>query len=242
MLFYFTSISGIEIFSLQIDLNGLFHYSKWKISTIPAKTKKSPEPETINGTSPVKFEQNGEANVEIKQPKKKEPEDSYKHGVISTIMKTYGFNFLLGSILKFIHDVLVFISPLLLRRIIGFAEDPCEQVWKGIVYALALLFTNFAQTIFMAKYFYDMYLIGMWIRTAVTSSIYRKSLRVSPQGKAETTTGEVVNLMSVDTQRLVDMMVRNIFELIECLSTSSKIATRSIFIYYVYIFFIPALH
>ena len=144
--------------------------------------------------------------------------------------------------MKFIHDVLVFISPLLLRRIIGFAEDPCEQVWKGIVYALALLFTNFAQTIFMAKYFYDMYLIGMWIRSAVTSSIYRKSLRVSPQGKAETTTGEVVNLMSVDTQRLVDMMVRNIFELIECLSTSSKIATRSIFIYYVYIFFIPALH
>ena len=58
----------------------------------------------------------------------------------------------------------------------------------------------------LAKYFYDMYLIGMWIRSSMTSSIYRKSLRVSPQGKADSTTGEVVNLMSVDTQRLVDMM------------------------------------
>ena len=42
----------------------------------------------------------------------------------------------------------------------------------------------------------------------MVSSIYRKSLKISPQGKAESTTGEVVNLMSVDAQRLVDMMVR----------------------------------
>ena len=47
---------------------------------------------------------------------------------------------------------------------------------------------------------------GFWVRSSVTSAIYRKSLRVSPQGKAESTTGEVVNLMSVDTQRIVDMM------------------------------------
>ena len=158
-------INEEKIFKLRFFF---FLKSKWKIATKPAKTKKTPETETVNASSPVKFEGNGEANVEIKQPKKKEPEVSYKHGVISTIMKTYGFNFVLGSILKFIHDVLVFISPLLLRRIIGFAEDPCEQLWKGIAYSLGLLFTNFAQTIFMAKYFYDMYLIGMWISEYMT--------------------------------------------------------------------------
>ena len=48
--------------------------------------------------------------------------------------------------------------------------------------------------------------LGIWVRSSITSAIYRKSLRVSPQGKAESTTGEVVNLMSVDTQRIVDMM------------------------------------
>ena len=93
-------------------------------------------------------------------------------------MKTYGFNFVLGSILKFIHDVLVFISPLLLRRIIGFAEDPCEQLWKGIAYSLGLLFTNFAQTVFMAKYFYDMYLIGMWISEYDKMVYYLKFCKV----------------------------------------------------------------
>jgi ATP-binding cassette subfamily C (CFTR/MRP) protein 1 len=52
-----------------------------------------------------------------------------------------------------------------------------------------------------------MYIIGIWIKSALTSSIYRKSLKISSAGKKDTTTGEVVNLMSVDTQRVVDMMV-----------------------------------
>jgi hypothetical protein len=52
-----------------------------------------------------------------------------------------------------------------------------------------------------------MYIIGIWIKSSVTSAIYRKSLTISSAGKKETTTGEVVNLMSVDTQRVVDMMV-----------------------------------
>ena len=53
-----------------------------------------------------------------------------------------------------------------------------------------------------------MYIIGIWIKSSVTSAIYRKSLTISSAGKKDTTTGEVVNLMSVDTQRVVDMMVR----------------------------------
>ena len=49
------------------------------------------------------------------------------------------------------------------------------------------------------------YAVGIRIRSSLISAIYRKSLRVSPSGKKETTTGEVVNLMSVDVQRLVDL-------------------------------------
>ena len=64
-----------------------------------------------------------------------------------------------------------------------------------------------AQTVMLGQYFYRMYLVGIWVRSAITSAIYRKALRVSQASKKEVTTGEVVNLMSVDVQRLVDMMV-----------------------------------
>ncbi len=63
------------------------------------------------------------------------------------------------------------------------------------------------QTLILSRYFYIMYLISVWVKTALTSAIYRKSLTVSSSGKKDTTTGEVVNLMSVDTQRVVDSIV-----------------------------------
>ena len=97
---------------------------------------------------------------------------------------------------------------MLLKLIINYTASD-DHIWKGILYAFLLLITSSMQTIFLSRYFYDMYIIGIYIKSSVTSAIYRKSLKISSSGKKETTTGEVVNLMSVDTQRVVDMMVRD---------------------------------
>ena len=51
-----------------------------------------------------------------------------------------------------------------------------------------------------------MYLLGAHIQTALISAIYRKSLQLNNQALRHTTTGEIVNLMSVDAQRFVDLM------------------------------------
>lgn len=44
--------------------------------------------------------------------------------------------------------------------------------------------------------------IGMQIKTALISAIYRKSLKLSNKTRRETTSGEIINLMAVDVQRL----------------------------------------
>ena len=182
--------------------------SKWDATCdqeTKAKTKlpKKSSPDTVK----AEFEANGDCpEVKILDPK--ESKDQDKNGsVLKALAKSFGLQFFVGSILKFIHDTMVFVAPMLLKRIIGYA-DGHEELWKGIGYALALLFVTSLQSVILAKYFYDMYAIGIKIRSSMTSAIYRKSLRVSPQGKTESTTGEVVNLMSVDSQRLVDLMVR----------------------------------
>ena len=47
------------------------------------------------------------------------------------------------------------------------------------------------------------------VRTALVTTIYRKSLRLSPSGRQARTTGEVVNLMSTDSQRMQAHLVIN---------------------------------
>jgi hypothetical protein len=43
---------------------------------------------------------------------------------------------------------------------------------------------------------------GVFVRTAVSMMLYKKSLRVSAAGRAKTSTGQVVNMMSNDTMQL----------------------------------------
>lgn len=54
------------------------------------------------------------------------------------------------------------------------------------------------QTVHLSGYFYKMNLVVMWTKTALISAIYRKSLVVI----AESTSGEIVNLRSVDAQKI----------------------------------------
>jgi ATP-binding cassette subfamily C (CFTR/MRP) protein 1 len=46
----------------------------------------------------------------------------------------------------------------------------------------------------------------MRIRTCLVSAVYRKSLVLSNYAKKGTTTGEIVNLMAVDSQRFIDLL------------------------------------
>lgn len=73
------------------------------------------------------------------------------------------------------------------------------------MYAGLMLVVASVQTIVLSQYFYRMMLVGLRTRTALISSIYRKSLRMSNASRKESTVGEIVNLMSVDAQRFMEL-------------------------------------
>nr|UEO57355.1 ABCC1 [Conogethes punctiferalis] len=139
------------------------------------------------------------ASVNFKPENEKKPAS-----ILPALCLAFGGQFLFGSLLKLFNDVLMFLSPQLLKLLIGFVESK-EQLWKGYLYAVGLLACATVQTMLLAHYFTRMYLVGMRIRTALTSAIYRKSLRMSNAARKESTVGEIVNLMSVDAQRFLEL-------------------------------------
>lgn len=80
-----------------------------------------------------------------------------------------------------------------------------EEQWKGYLYSVLLFATAIIQTLVLSQYFTRMFLVGMRIRTALISAIYRKALRMSNSARKESTVGEIVNLMSVDAQKFIDL-------------------------------------
>ncbi|XP_039751037.1 multidrug resistance-associated protein 1 isoform X1 [Pararge aegeria] len=153
--------------------------------------------ENANGTKAT-YSKNS-ASVNFKPEKERKPAS-----ILPALCLAFGGQFIFGALLKLINDILMFLSPQILKLLIRFVESK-EPLWKGYLYAVGLIACATAQTMLLAHYFTRMYLVGMRIRTALTSAIYRKSLCISNSARKESTVGEIVNLMSVDAQRFVEL-------------------------------------
>ncbi|XP_014250122.1 multidrug resistance-associated protein 1 isoform X2 [Cimex lectularius] len=140
--------------------------------------------------------------VEVVGIEKTQPKHS---SILPCLCKCFGPTFFFGALLKLGQDLLSFISPQILKLLITFVEVD-EPQWRGYLYATALLLTATLQTLLLSQYFKKMMLIGLRIRTALISAIYRKALRLSNSARKESTVGEIVNLMSVDAQRFMDLI------------------------------------
>lgn len=119
--------------------------------------------------------------------------------------------YLRGSIIKTLSDVLQFTQPQLLRLLISFVDSyrlghsHPQPIIRGVAIALAMFAVSVLQTVCLHQYFQRAFETGMRVRSALTAMIYAKSLKLSNEGRAAKSTGDIVNYMAVDTQRMQDL-------------------------------------
>ncbi|XP_053327188.1 multidrug resistance-associated protein 1 isoform X1 [Spea bombifrons] len=142
-----------------------------------------------------------EAEALIMKPQPKEVEPS----LFKALYKTFGPYFFMSFFFKFIHDVLMFSGPEILKLLIKFVGDKNAPNWQGYLYTALLFFCACLQTLILHKYFHICFVTGMRLKSAVTGLVYRKALVISNSARRTSTIGEIVNLMSVDAQRFMDL-------------------------------------
>ncbi|XP_056392341.1 multidrug resistance-associated protein 1 isoform X2 [Hyla sarda] len=158
----------------------------------PKKQTKQPEPgdETVE-----------EAEALIVKPTTKDAESS----LFKALYKTFGPYFFMSCFFKFIHDLLMFTGPGLLKLLIQFVGDKNAPDWHGYLYTGLLFVCACLQTLILHKYFHICFVTGMRLKTAIIGLVYRKALVISNAARRTSTIGEIVNLMSVDAQRFMDL-------------------------------------
>ncbi|KAL6072198.1 hypothetical protein STEG23_017179, partial [Scotinomys teguina] len=144
---------------------------------------------------------------EAKKKKKKSgtTKDYPKSWLIKALFKTFYVVILKSFVLKLIHDILLFLNPQILKFLIAFVSDPDMYSWLGYVFAILMFIVTLIQTCCLQSYFQLCFLLGMTVRTTVMASIYKKALSLSNLARRQYTIGETVNLMSVDSQKLMDV-------------------------------------
>ncbi|KFP52290.1 Canalicular multispecific organic anion transporter 2, partial [Cathartes aura] len=101
-----------------------------------------------------------------------------------------------------------FSFPNLLKNsvLIAFIKNKDAPAWWGFLIAALMFVCAVLQTLILHQHFQYCFVTGMRLRTGITGVIYRKSLVITNSAKRSSTVGEIVNLMSVDAQRFMDLM------------------------------------
>jgi ATP-binding cassette, subfamily C (CFTR/MRP), member 1 len=129
-----------------------------------------------------------------------------KRSLVRALHRAFSLPVYIAFLFKLVQDLLLFVGPWLLNRIIQYVQDPSIPTYWGFVYSFALFFSNALQSVALHQYFHRCLRTGMVLRSAVVTCIYKKALRLSVTARQTSTTGEITNLMSVDAQRMQDTL------------------------------------
>ncbi|CAB3994460.1 multidrug resistance-associated 7-like [Paramuricea clavata] len=127
-----------------------------------------------------------------------------KRLLLRALHKAFGVRYYSIGILKFVGDCLGFAGPLLLHALVSFMENKNEPLEHGYYYAAGLFASTLIGSFISTHYGYVVNKVGLQIRAAVITSVYDKTLAVKSTGLYSFSTGEVVNFMSTDTDRIVN--------------------------------------
>uniref|UniRef100_A0A803TJ81 Multidrug resistance-associated protein 1 n=1 Tax=Anolis carolinensis TaxID=28377 RepID=A0A803TJ81_ANOCA len=185
--------------------------AQWLLITINCATKRfgslmlpmlySPKKAPKGGVSSTEAMAAEEAEALILRPAQRDKKPSLS----KVLYKTFGPYFLMSFLFKAFHDLMMFAGPEILKRLIIFVSDQSAPNWQGYFYTALLFLSAGLQTLVLHQYFHICFVTGMRLKTAVIGAIYRKALVITHSARKSSTVGEIVNLMSVDAQRFMDL-------------------------------------
>ena len=145
------------------------------------------------------------------------PKDPFLPAVMWPLWHCFGSIILTGSLFKLLNDLIQFLPAVVLGgflRFIAGKSHPLELFVAGgsvngygAAYCLLLFFLPVLRTVFEQVYFYYAQASGICIKGALGTAVYRKTMRLSAAGRDGSTTGEVLNHMQLDAQRVGDLML-----------------------------------
>lgn len=121
------------------------------------------------------------------------------------LAKALGGEFLRAGMLKLIHDLCMFVGPLVLHEFVNFTQDAHAHWIKGLILTFTVALSQLVMSLCLRHYFFRCYQVGLRVRSAVIMAVYQKTLTISTAERNRLCSGEIGNLISVDAQRIQDL-------------------------------------
>ncbi|KAL5574198.1 hypothetical protein UlMin_023795 [Ulmus minor] len=142
-------------------------------------------------------------DVSLKQEKDRTSNPSIYRAICKFVWKKAAIN----ACFAVVSAGASYVGPYLINDFVDFlSERGTRTLESGYVLALTFLGAKMVETTAQRQWIFGARQLGLRLRAALISHIYKKGLVLSSQSRQSRTSGEIINYMSVDVQRITDFM------------------------------------
>ncbi|KAL6198463.1 hypothetical protein ACLB2K_028252 [Fragaria x ananassa] len=112
-----------------------------------------------------------------------------------------GRRFWLGGFFKIGNDLSQFSGPILLNHLLQSMQRG-DPAWIGYIYAFLIFMGVSLGVLSESQYFQNVMRVGFRLRSTLVAAIFRKSIRITHEGRKNFPSGKITNMMSTDANSL----------------------------------------
>ncbi|XP_023764051.1 ABC transporter C family member 5 [Lactuca sativa] len=109
-----------------------------------------------------------------------------------------------NAIFAGLYTLVSYVGPYMISDFVDYLGGIEHYPHEGYILAGVFFVAKLIETLTTRQWYLGVDILGMHVRSALTAMVYRKGLRLSSSARQSHTSGEIVNYMAVDVQRVGD--------------------------------------
>lgn len=122
--------------------------------------------------------------------------------LVLVILQSFKREAAINAIFVLLSTLSTYVGPYLIGYFVAYLSGETLFQYEGYVLALVFLLSKVTETLFTRQWYVRVDVMGMHVKSALTAMVYRKGLRLAVTARQKHTSGEIVNYMAVDVQRI----------------------------------------
>ncbi|PON44392.1 ATP-binding cassette containing protein [Parasponia andersonii] len=120
------------------------------------------------------------------------------------ILKSFWKEAACNAIFAGLNTLVSYVGPYMISYFVDYLGGKETIPHEGYILAGTFFAAKLVETLTTRQWYLGVDILGMHVRSALTAMVFRKGLRLSSTAKQNHTSGEIVNYMAVDVQRVGD--------------------------------------
>ncbi|KAJ6364107.1 hypothetical protein OIU76_029117 [Salix suchowensis] len=124
-----------------------------------------------------------------------------KPRLLRALNNSLGGRFWLGGFLKIGNDLSQFVGPIILSHLLQSMQRG-DPAWIGYIYAFLIFLGVFFGALCESQFFQNVMRVGFQLRSTLVAAIFRKSLKLTHDGRKNFPSGKITNMITTDANAL----------------------------------------